>query len=280
MTSTLQHVDVPGGALAVETIQGVSDPVLAIHGISSQRKLWNWLHAEAPDLTLVAVDLRGRADSVEVQGPSSVQQHAEDQIAVLDALGLDRVHVCGMSMGGFVAVELAATHPERVASLVLVDGGPSMTPPAGLTPELVPAVFADRLSRLGKDWGSVEEYAAFFTANTAPLLDPTDPLLLDYLAHDLRAGRVRLSSEALVADAQSIFFGQSRLDEVTVPMRWLVAEWSTGAGTPGAYSPEMVEALRGRFVTIRRVAGVDHAGSIMTKTGAVVTAELLSEALA
>ena len=46
-----------------------------------------------------------------------------------------------------------------------------------------------------------------FVTNTAPLLDPSDPLLRDNLAHDLRDGRVRLSPEALVTDAADIYFG-------------------------------------------------------------------------
>jgi pimeloyl-ACP methyl ester carboxylesterase len=50
---------------------------------------------------------------------------------VLDALGLDRVPVVGMSMGGFVALTLRHRHPERVASLTLVDGGFPLTPPRG-----------------------------------------------------------------------------------------------------------------------------------------------------
>jgi pimeloyl-ACP methyl ester carboxylesterase len=53
-------VEVPGGRLAVEVNSTDSEPVLAIHGISSQRKLWNWLSAAAPSLSLIAPDLRGR----------------------------------------------------------------------------------------------------------------------------------------------------------------------------------------------------------------------------
>jgi len=116
-------VGVPGGSLAVEHVIAGGGPLLAIHGISSQRKLWNWLRAQRPGLSLIAPDLRGRGDSVGVSGPSSVAQHAADLIAVLDHLGLDAVPVCGMSMGGFVAVELATTYPDRVTDLVLVDGG-------------------------------------------------------------------------------------------------------------------------------------------------------------
>jgi pimeloyl-ACP methyl ester carboxylesterase len=128
-------VPVPGGLLAYEVIAGDTEPVLAIHGVSSQRRLWNWLHAEAPDLTLIAPDLRGRADSVAISGPFSLTQHIEDMIILLDQLEIDSVRVCGMWMGGFIAVRLAAGHPERVKSLILVDGGFPMRP--GYPTELV-----------------------------------------------------------------------------------------------------------------------------------------------
>jgi pimeloyl-ACP methyl ester carboxylesterase len=284
-TTEVIAVEVPGGHLAAEYVtagSGAARPVLAIHGISSQRKLWNWLRAVRPGLSLIAPDLRGRGDSVGVAGPSSVARHAADLVAVLDHLGLDTVPVCGMSMGGFVAVELATAYPDRVQSLVLVDGGFPMATPPGLTPEAVPAIFRDRLARLGRDWATVADYAAFFVASTAPLLDPADPLLLDYLAHDLEGHRVRLDADVLIADATGIFFGPSSWEQIAVPTRLLTAEWSTGRDTPPAYPPEAV----GRFqkelktlATVKTVRGVDHAASIMSPVGARATAELLSEAL-
>ena len=153
----ISFVDVDGGALAVETFPGTTEPILAIHGISSHRRLWSWLRAAAPELTIVAPDLRGRADSYEVKGASTVSQHADDMIAVLDAMELDSAHVCGMSMGGFVAIDLALRHPDRVKSLILVDGGFPMAKKEGLTREMLPVVFADRLGRLEQTWGSVDE---------------------------------------------------------------------------------------------------------------------------
>jgi pimeloyl-ACP methyl ester carboxylesterase len=63
-------VPVHGGLLTYEILAGSTEPVLAIHGVSSQRRLWNWLHAEAPELTLIAPDLRGRGDSAAIAGPS------------------------------------------------------------------------------------------------------------------------------------------------------------------------------------------------------------------
>src|SRR6201995_2591609 len=197
-------VSVPGGALAVEHVAAGTQPVLAVHGISSQRKLWSWLRAARPDLSLTAPDRRGRGDSVGVTGPSSVARHAADLVAVLDHLGLDRVPVCGMSMGGFVAVELATAFPDRVTSLVLVDGRFPMATPPGLTPEAAPAIFRDRLARLDRAWASVGEYAAFFVASTPPLLDPADPLLLDYLAPDLDGATGRLGARPLRAGAPAL----------------------------------------------------------------------------
>ena len=275
-------VEVPGGSLAVEMFSSGTEPVLAIHGISSQRRLWNWLRAAEPGLSLIAPDLRGRGDSVSVQGPSSIGRHAADMVAVLDRLGLDAVHVCGMSMGGFVAVELATAWPGRVKSLILVDGGFPMAAPPGLTSETLPAIFADRLARLDREWPSVREYAEFFVAQTAPLLDPADPLLLDYLAHDLAGHRVRLSAEALISDASAIFFGPQKWPQVKVPTRFLTAEWSVGAGSAPAYPAEAIQAFRDgldALVTIRPVAGVDHAASIMSPAGARASASLITAAL-
>jgi hypothetical protein len=126
--------------------------------------------------------------------------------------------------------------------------------------EALPAIFRDRLARLERDWSSVRGYAQFFTESTAPLLDPADPLLLDYLAHDLVDHRVRLSAEALVADAADIFFGPSKWPRLGVPTRTFRAELDV-------------------LVTVRPVAGVDHAGSIMSHAGAAAAVGLIAEAL-
>jgi pimeloyl-ACP methyl ester carboxylesterase len=277
--SEVGSVAVPGGDLAYEVLAGTSEPVLAIHGISSHRRLWSWLHAEAPDLTLVTPDLRGRADSVDVTAPYNLARHADDLAVVLDALGLERVPVIGMSMGGFVALELHHRHPDRVASLVLVDGGFPLEPPSGLTPDNAELGFADRLGRLGRRWESVDAYLDYFCSTTGALLDRDDPLLRHYVEHDLRDGLVRLSPEALVGDGRDTFFGSVPWQDVGVPVRWLHAEWGVGPDSPPMYSHDAVERYAPQCTTVVGLDGLDHAASIMTPAGAKATAALVHEAL-
>ncbi|GGG24472.1 hypothetical protein GCM10007304_42940 [Rhodococcoides trifolii] len=274
---TIDRIPVSGGLLAVETFTGSTEPVLVVHGVSSQRMLWGWLRAAAPHLTLVAPDLRGRGDSVDVTGPSSLTQHADDLAAVVDSLGLDAVHVCGMSMGAFVAVEFAARYSSRVKSLVLVDGGVPVGPPAGLTRENVAAVFEDRIARTQQRWNNTDDYVEYLVSTSLPLLDPADPLLRHYAEHDLVDGSVRLSSAAVVSDATDVFFGDSRFQELTMPIRFLHAQWSVGADSPPMYSPHDIDALD--LTSVRPLMGLDHAGTIMTSVGAAAVGSMIDEAV-
>ena len=62
------------------------------------------------------------------QGPYTIEGMARDALAVLDALGVARAHVAGLSIGGLIAQSMAAQAPERVASLVLCDTAMAIPP--------------------------------------------------------------------------------------------------------------------------------------------------------
>jgi pimeloyl-ACP methyl ester carboxylesterase len=103
-------------------IRGERGPtVLFIHGLAYSRIGWGpGPDLLAQDFRVVVFDNRGVGESDAPPGPYSVPLMVGDAIAVLDAAGAERVHVVGVSLGGYIAQELAVTHPERVEKLVLV----------------------------------------------------------------------------------------------------------------------------------------------------------------
>jgi pimeloyl-ACP methyl ester carboxylesterase len=261
-----------------------SPPVVAIHGISSTHLLWQWSAVAAPGVRIVAPDLRGRGSSVDVAGPYGLTRHRDDVLAVMDALGIDRAIVAGMSMGGFVATALANHAPDRVSELLLVDGGPPMTPPVaapkpdgGSSVDSEKEPLADRLERTERTYARVEDYKRTFLGGVGASLDPNDPLLTDYLRYDLvgqaPALEVRLAPEAVREDAADVFFSapvEDWMAAITIPVTLLYAEWSIGHGSTPAYPEAVVESWRARLPQLkaRLVPGVDHAGSAMSAAGA------------
>lgn len=98
---------------------------LLVHGLSSNARLWDEV-AEAlgeAGHPSYAVDLRGHGESDAPPGGYDTATAAADLAALFPALGLDSAVVAGQSWGGDVAVRLAATHPEAVQAVALLDGG-------------------------------------------------------------------------------------------------------------------------------------------------------------
>jgi pimeloyl-ACP methyl ester carboxylesterase len=100
--------------------------LLLIHGFPHSSRFWSPLTealASRPELAgwrYEAPDLRGFGDAPPTP-PLTLEQHADDCVARLDQLGVRRAAVCGLSMGGYVALALWRRHPERVRALVLAD---------------------------------------------------------------------------------------------------------------------------------------------------------------
>jgi 3-oxoadipate enol-lactonase len=95
-------------------------PVLLLQGLGADAR--GWALQRIPlgrRYRLIGVDNRGVGGSANAPRPYSLEQMADDAVAVLDAEGVERAHVVGASMGGVLAQILAARHPHRVRSLVL-----------------------------------------------------------------------------------------------------------------------------------------------------------------
>jgi 3-oxoadipate enol-lactonase len=99
--------------------------VMLLHGFPFNRSLWRE-QAAALDAThrVIAPDLRGFGETTVTSGQTTMETLAEDVAALLDQLGVRRVVLGGLSMGGYVALAFLRAHPERVRALVLADTRP------------------------------------------------------------------------------------------------------------------------------------------------------------
>jgi pimeloyl-ACP methyl ester carboxylesterase len=101
--------------------QGQGDPVLWLQGLNAPAAAWTVQLAHfAQSHRGIAPDARGVGASDAPPPPYTTREMALDAVAVLDACGVERAHVVGLSLGGAVAQELALAHPGRVRSLGLL----------------------------------------------------------------------------------------------------------------------------------------------------------------
>ena len=113
---------VPGMPRLALDLAGHGPFVLMMHGIGGNRRNWRrQLDAFAGDFACAAWDARGYGDSDDYDGPLAFDDFVGDVLRVLDHFGVERAHLLGLSMGGRIAMRCALLHPQRVATLTLVD---------------------------------------------------------------------------------------------------------------------------------------------------------------
>ena len=111
-----------GVELAVEDSGEGGSTVLFSHGLLYSLRMWDaQIAALRSRLRCVAYDHRGQGESESAPTGLDMDTLADDAAALIESLRIGPVHFVGMSMGGFVAMRVAARRPELVRSLVLVD---------------------------------------------------------------------------------------------------------------------------------------------------------------
>jgi pimeloyl-ACP methyl ester carboxylesterase len=101
-------------------VQGTGEPVILIPYLAADHACYAFQVAEyAKHFRCVSIDPRGAGESDKPAGSYSTELFADDVAAFMQAVGIDRAHVAGLSLGAAVGMWLAAKHPERVLSLSL-----------------------------------------------------------------------------------------------------------------------------------------------------------------
>jgi 3-oxoadipate enol-lactonase len=246
--------------------------VVLINSGIADRRMWNpqW-SALSVVRDVVRLDLRGFGESIE--RPDGVLSPVHDVLDTLAVLGVGRCHLVGASFGAGVAVEVALTSPERVASLLLVSPGGSLI--AEVTPDLRAFIEAEgeALSRDALD-EAVEANLTWWVDGPRRGADAVDPevrelvRLMQRRAFELTSDWDAVSEEELDPPALDrlaeihvptlVLAGGHDLDAIHHAARRLVAEipharrvdWSDTAHLPSMERPEAFLALLEEWVAL------------------------------
>ncbi len=129
---------------------GMGLPVIFLHAFPLNRSMWDGeiaaLLAEQRN-RLVSLDWRGFGESDVTEGLSTMNVFADDVAGLMDALGIERAVLCGLSMGGYAAFAFLRKYPQRISGLILAD-----TKPGADAPEA--QVNRENVARLAETQGS------------------------------------------------------------------------------------------------------------------------------
>jgi pimeloyl-ACP methyl ester carboxylesterase len=112
--------------------RGSGEPLLLLHGLMGTLADWEHvfeLDALAEKHRVILPDARGHGRSKSASGAFTFRRCADDVLALLDALGIERAEAIGMSLGAKTLLHLATRHPARLTAMILVSAAPRFPEP-------------------------------------------------------------------------------------------------------------------------------------------------------
>jgi pimeloyl-ACP methyl ester carboxylesterase len=184
--------------------------LLLLHGLSSNARIWERVASRLPDLHLIALDQRSHGLSDRPMTGYTGAELTKDLAKLLHELGLERAVLVGHSWGATVALVFAATHPDRTAGLVVVDGpvgalrermsweeaSQRLQPPLPRYRDLAEAIAAQR-SFLADAWG--DDLLEFVRAGLAEHAGGLVPTLNASVREQIVRWLYNLDPESLLA---------------------------------------------------------------------------------
>lgn len=254
----LEKIPVNGIKLAVQRI-GTGYPLVLIHGLASSMSLWAGLdQGQLEGIQIISYDLRGHGASDRPIGAHTLAKHLADLVGLLTALEVKRATFAGLSLGGMIAMELAATRPELVASLVLLDTTASF-------PQATRDLFFELASRASFN-GMSAVADTFVELSFTPQFIEANPKLVA----TVRKGMLASDAASFAAAARMVAKAdlKARLAQIHCPTQVLVG--AQDALTPPELAKALADGISGAQFQVISDSG--HASPV--EQPAVVTAAL------
>ena len=235
----MPFADLPGVRLHYQLDGDASLPVLVLsNSLGTNLEMWQ---PQMPALTrqfrVLRYDTRGHGQSAVTEGPYRIAQLGGDVIALLDHLGLQRVHFCGLSMGGITGMWLALNHAERLNKLILCNTAAYIGPPENWT---------NRAATVQRDGvGSIA--AAVVDKWLTPDFAAAQPALVQHLRAMLSA----TDANGYAANCLAVRDSDLRGEIARIATPTLVIAGSGDIPTPPADGHYLAEAIPGaRYVEL------------------------------
>jgi len=211
-------------------------PVLVLsNSLGTDLRMWDTqIPAFTAHFRVLRYDTRGHGQSLVTAGPYSIEQLGRDVVALLDALGIDKAHFCGLSMGGLIGQWLGINAPERLNRLIVCNTAAKIASPEVWNPRIETVLRDREAAMVGLRDASI---ARWFTPAYAEAHPESAKRITDMLAATSPDGYA--ANCAAVRDADF----RDQLGEIKAPL--LVIAGSADAVTPPSGSLFIQEHVAG-----------------------------------
>lgn len=222
---------------------GDAVPILFLHGVGSDKSVW------APQLAqfgasrrTVAFDYPGYGESDPGAAGTTRDDFAAAMLSAMDALGIDRAHVCGLSLGGVIAIAMHAQAPDRCVSLIIADSF-AVHPDGG-------AIY-ERSIAAAADMRALAEGRA-----DALLAQPADPAVRSEVIETM----AKIDPAAFRIGAEAVWLADQRERAAAIRAPTLVLCGTEDRVTPPALSRELAYLIPG--AQYEPIAGAGHLSNL------------------
>lgn len=249
---TRRSADIAGSVAAVETAfgkigvaeRGSGDrAIIFLHGVGSDKSVWRPQHDHfGASLRSVAFDYPGYGDSGPAPEGTTRDDYAAAILSALDSLGIDRAHICGLSLGGVVAIAMHKIAPQRCSTLILADTF---------------AVHPDGRGIYERSVAASADLRALAEARVDVLLaQPADPAVRSEVVETM----ARIDPAAYRIGAEAVWLADQRERAAAIRVPTLVVCGAEDKVTPPELSKALVELVPGS--RYEQIEGAGHLSNL------------------